>query len=56
MNDAPHIMIVESPYYEEINNNMVESVLIELASARCDIRAFRGAWEFRTSRRDPDGD
>ena len=32
MADSPHIMIVESPYYEEINNNMVESVLIELSN------------------------
>ncbi|MEE2995881.1 MAG: 6,7-dimethyl-8-ribityllumazine synthase [Pseudomonadota bacterium] len=30
MSASPHIMIVESPYYQEINNNMVESVLIEL--------------------------
>ena len=40
MNDAPHIMIVESPYYEEINNNMVESVLIELASAGATYERF----------------
>ncbi|MEC7488577.1 MAG: 6,7-dimethyl-8-ribityllumazine synthase [Pseudomonadota bacterium] len=30
MADIPHIMIVESPYYEEIANLMLESVLIEL--------------------------
>ena len=40
MSDAPHIMIVESPYYEEINNNMVESVLIELGSAGATYERF----------------
>ena len=34
MNDAPNILIVESPYYGEINDNMVESVLIELDQRR----------------------
>ena len=40
MSDAPHIMIVESPYYEEINNNMMESVLIELGSAGATYERF----------------
>ena len=40
MSDAPHIMIVESPYYEEINNNMVESVLIELDQAGATYERF----------------
>ena len=54
MSDAPHIMIVESPYYEEINNNMIESVLIELGSAGATYERFEVP-EFRTSRRNPDG-
>jgi len=40
VNDLPHIMIVESPYYEEINNNMVESVLIELSQKRATYDRF----------------
>ena len=38
--DSPHIMIVESPYYEEINNNMVKSVLIELSKVGRYLRAL----------------
>lgn len=30
MSEAPHIMIVESPYYKEIAGHMLASVLIEL--------------------------
>lgn len=33
-------MIVESPYYEEINNNMVESVLIELSEVGATYERF----------------
>jgi 6,7-dimethyl-8-ribityllumazine synthase len=33
-------MIVESPYYEEINNNMVRSVLIELEKAGATYQRF----------------
>ena len=40
MADIPHIMIVESPYYEEINNNMVESVLIELNAVGATYERF----------------
>lgn len=40
MVDIPHIMIVESPYYEEINNNMVESVLIELDAVGATYERF----------------
>ena len=31
MSKVPHIMGVESPYYEEIARHMIESVLVELA-------------------------
>ncbi len=31
MSKVPHIMVVESPYYEEIARHMIESVLVELA-------------------------
>ena len=40
MPDSPHIMIVESPYYEEINNNMVKSVLIELSKVNATYERF----------------
>ena len=40
MADSPHIMIVESPYYEEINNNMVESVLVELSMVGATYERF----------------
>jgi 6,7-dimethyl-8-ribityllumazine synthase len=53
VSDAPHIMIVESPYYEEINNNMVESVVIELDQAGATYERFG---QLRASRRDKDGD
>ena len=33
-------MIVESPYYEEINNNMIDSVLIELDNAEATYERF----------------
>ena len=33
MADGPHIMIVESPYYEEIAKRMIDSVLTELDQA-----------------------
>ena len=40
MPDSPHVMIVESPYYEEINNNMVKSVLIELSKVDATYERF----------------
>ena len=40
MSDAPHIMIVESPYYEEIAEKMIESVLIELQIAGATYERF----------------
>ena len=40
MSDAPHIMIVESPYYEEIAEKMIESVLIELQTAGATYERF----------------
>lgn len=40
MSDAPHIMIVESPYYKEIADRMIESVLIELNSVDATYERF----------------
>lgn len=40
MSDAPHIMIVESPYYKEIADRMIESVLIELDSVDATYERF----------------
>ena len=40
MADCPHIMIIESPYYEEINNRMIESVLIEMEQAGATYERF----------------
>lgn len=40
MADAPHIMIVESPYYEEIAGRMIESVLIEMEQAGATYERF----------------
>ena len=41
MSDAPHIMIVESPYYVEIAEKMIESVLIELQTAGATYERFQ---------------
>mgnify|MGYP001321169172 CR=1 FL=1 len=35
-----HIMIIESPCYEEINNRMIESVLIEMEQAGATYERF----------------
>ena len=40
MADAPHIMIVESPYYKEIADRMIESVLIELDAVGATYERF----------------
>jgi 6,7-dimethyl-8-ribityllumazine synthase len=40
VSDAPHIMIVESPYYKEIADRMIESVLIELNSVDATYERF----------------
>ena len=40
MADGLHIMIIESPYYEEINNRMIESVLIEMEQAGATYERF----------------
>ena len=40
MSDTPHIMIVESPYYQEIAEKMIESVLIELEAVGATYERF----------------
>lgn len=40
MTDTPHIMIVESPYYKEIADKMIESVLIELKAVGATYERF----------------
>ena len=40
MTDTPHIMIVESPYYKEIADRMIESVLIELKEVGATYERF----------------
>ncbi len=40
MADGPHIMIVESPYYEEIAGRMIDSVLIEMEEAGASYERF----------------
>lgn len=47
MADAPHIMIVESRYYEEIAEELIQSVIKELddAGATCERFEVPGAFE-----------
>ncbi len=47
MSDAPHIMIVESRYYEEIAEELIQSVLTELNDAGATFERFEvpGAFE-----------
>ena len=47
MADAPHIMIVESRYYEEIAEELIQSVLTELEEAGATYERFEvpGAFE-----------
>jgi len=47
MAEAPHIMIVESRYYEEIAEELIQSVLIELEEAGATYERFEvpGAFE-----------
>lgn len=47
MADAPHIMIVESRYYEEIAEELIQSVLTELEDAGATYERFEvpGAFE-----------
>ena len=47
MADAPHIMIVESRYYEEVAEELIQSVLIELNDAGATYERFEvpGAFE-----------
>jgi 6,7-dimethyl-8-ribityllumazine synthase len=40
VSEAPHIMIAESPYYKEIADRMIESVLIELNSVDATYERF----------------
>lgn len=40
MADPPHIMVIESPYYEEIAKRMIDSVLIELDQAGATYERF----------------
>ena len=49
MSDCPHIMIIESPYYEEINNRMIESVLIEMEKAGATYERFEVPGSFELS-------
>lgn len=41
MSKAPHIMVIESPYYEEIAGRMMESVQIELEQAGATHEVFQ---------------
>lgn len=41
MSKAPHIMVIESPYYEEIAGRMMESVMIELEQAGATHEVFQ---------------
>jgi len=47
MSDAPHIMIVESRYYEEIAEELISSVITEIKNAGATFEQFEvpGAFE-----------
>ena len=51
MVDAPHIMIVESRYYEEIAEELINSVIFELESVSATYERFEvpGAFEIPTA-------
>ncbi|MBT5049723.1 MAG: 6,7-dimethyl-8-ribityllumazine synthase [Rhodospirillaceae bacterium] len=51
MSDAPHIMIVESRYYEEIAEELITSVITEIEDAGATYERFEvpGAFEIPTA-------
>lgn len=41
MSQAPHVMVIESPYYKEIAQRMMDSVLVELDQAGATYERFQ---------------